>query len=157
MYSLSRYMADISIIKSWVEESLSDELFIVDVSLTGPRNQQKLKVLLDGDKGVTIDQCAEVSRKLAGRLEENEVFPGAYHLEVSSAGIDQPLKFKRQYYKNIGRQVKVLLNDGKEAKGFLESVTEKGITVKTLLKKKEELLNNIEFENIQHIKVLVTF
>lgn len=150
-------MADISVIKSWVEELLADELFMVDVSLTGPRNQQKLKVLLDGDKGVTIDQCAEVSRKLAAKLEENEVFPGAYHLEVSSAGIDQPLKFKRQYYKNIGRQVKVLLNDGKEVKGSLESVTEKGITVKTLLKKKEELLSNIEFENIQHIKVLVTF
>ena len=150
-------MADISVIKSWVEESLADELFMVDVSLTGPRNQQKLKVLLDGDKGVTIEQCAEVSRKLAVKLEENEVFPGAYHLEVSSAGIDQPLKFKRQYYKNIGRQVKVLLNDGKEVKGSLESVTEKDITVKTLLKKKEELLNNIEFENIQHIKVLVTF
>ncbi len=149
-------MSDVSVIKGWVEELLDDTLFVVEVNLTGPRNQQKLKVLLDGDKGITIDQCAEISRKLSAKLDEHDVFPGAYQLEVSSSGVDQPLKLKRQYYKNIGRQVKVLLKDGKEVKGSLEAVTEKDVTLKSV-QKKEELVNVIAFENIQHIKVLVTF
>lgn len=149
-------MEDISLIRTWVEERLADGLFVVDVTLAGPRNQQKLKILVDGDKGVTIDQCAELSRKLSAKLDEADVFPGSYQLEVSSPGIDQPLKLKRQYYKNIGRQVKVLSYDNTEIKGLLEAVSEKGIVVKEV-QKKEEKLHSIDFESIQYIKVLVTF
>lgn len=150
--------ADISDIISQVEKLLEDpSLFLVEASLNGHGNQQKLKVLIDGDKGVTIDQCATISRKLGHWLEENDVINGAYQLEVSSPGLDLPLKQMRQYRKNAGRKVKVIQNEGKELKGTLEEVSEQSITLKIEKKKKETELVTIPFENIQQTKVLVTF
>jgi ribosome maturation factor RimP len=144
-------------IKKWVEEFLDQSLFVVDVSIAGAKGHQKLRISLDGDKGVTIDQCATVSRKLAARLDAEDLIKDAYQLEVSSAGIDQPLKMLRQYQKNVGRQVKVALKNGKEEKGALEAVSEKDLTLKKALKKKETELITISFEDIQHTKVLITF
>lgn len=144
-------------IKKWVEEFLDQSLFVVDVGIAGAKGHQKLRISLDGDSGITIDQCATVSRKLAARLDAEDLIKDAYQLEVSSAGIDQPLKMLRQYHKNVGRQVKVTLKDGKEEKGALEAVSDKEVTVKKALKKKETELITISFEDIQHTKVLITF
>ena len=135
---------------------LDSTLFVVDVSLTGPESYQKLRVFLDGDRGVTIDQCAEISRKLAKRLDEEDLIKDAYQLEVSSAGIDQPLQLLRQYHKNVGRMVKVFKTDGKEVKGTLISVNEQGIAMEIKNKKVTEM-STILFQDIQHTKVLVTF
>ena len=135
---------------------LDSTLFVVDVTLTGPKSYQKLRVFLDGDKGVTIDQCAEISRKLAKRLDEEDLIKDAYQLEVSSAGIDQPLQLLRQYHKNVGRMVKVFKTDGKEVKGTLISVNEQGIAMEIKNKKVTEM-STILFQDIQHTKVLVTF
>jgi len=150
-------MDEVSVIKEWIGEFLHPTLFIVEISLAGPKGHQKLRIFLDGDNGVTIDQCAEISRKLAAKLDAEDLIKEAYQLEVSSAGIDQPLKTLRQYYKNVGRQVKVTLKDGREEKGALELVTEQELTIKKALKKKETEIVKILFENIQHTKVLITF
>lgn len=149
-------MTEAATIKDWVSEMLDSTLFVVDVTLTGPKSYQKLRVFLDGDKGVTIDQCAEISRKLAKRLDEEDLIKDAYQLEVSSAGIDQPLQLLRQYHKNVGRMVKVFKTDGKEVKGTLISVNEQGIAMEIKNKKVTEM-STILFQDIQHTKVLVTF
>lgn len=149
-------MTEASTIRDWVNEMLDSSLFVVDVTLSGPKSYQKLRIFLDGDKGVTIDQCAEVSRKLAARLDEEDLIKDSYQLEVSSAGIDQPLQLLRQYHKNVGRMVKVFRNDGKEVKGTLISVNEQEIAIEVKNKKVTEM-STILFQDIHHTKVLVTF
>ena len=96
--------------------------FLVDLRIKPTNN---VKVFLDGDSGITIDKCVQVNRKLYRKLEEAVFFPdGDFSLEVSSAGLDEPLKSLRQYKKNSGRQVEVLLQDGTQKEGQLKDVTE---------------------------------
>ena len=104
--------------------------FPVDVSVMGVKSVPKITILLDGDEGIGIDKCAEVSRKLGAQLEEREdLLPGAFTLEVSSPGLDTPLKLPRQYAKNVGRRVKIKLKDGSERTGRLEAATAEAVTV----------------------------
>lgn len=110
-------------IREMAEAMLASEShFIVDVRVTAGRSGGKVVVYLDGDEGVSIDECAELSRSLGEKLEEEDVFDNAYTLEVSTPGIDHPLESERQYRKNIGRELRILLNEGKELKGKLLGV-----------------------------------
>ncbi len=86
------------------------ELFLVEVQIA-PGN--KIALLLDGDHGITIDNCTNVHKALYKFIEETGLFAdNNFSLEVSSFGVDRPLKLLRQYKKNIGRTVEVILNDG---------------------------------------------
>jgi len=136
--------------------SSDTELFLVKVILKGNSGNQKLIVLLDGDNGVTIDQCSTVSRELSGMLEEQDLISGKYFLEVSSAGLDFPLQSVRQYRKNIGRSLKVFLLDGKDISGELKEVTEDNIVLEEK-KKKESIQHDIKFNEINKSMVLVSF
>lgn len=102
----------------------SGDHFLVDVTLSAGRSGQKVQVLLDGDEGVSIDDCARLSRALGAQIEESDLFDGAYTLEVSTPGIDFPLNSQRLYRKNIGRTLKVTLLEGKDVKGILREVRE---------------------------------
>src|SRR5687767_2735293 len=111
-------------IKKMAEPLLGDEsLFVVDVIASFRGSPKKLLVILDGDKGVNIDACADVSRELSKVLDETNLVDGAFVLEVSTPGLDQPLKTNRQYVKNIGRNVKVKTKD-KTIEGKLTTVNE---------------------------------
>jgi len=110
-----------------IEEILLEEpvYFLVDLRIKPINN---IKVFLDGDSGITIEKCVQVNRKLYKKLEEAAFFPaGDFSLEVSSAGLDEPLKSLRQYKKNIGRLVEVQLQDGTQKEGQLTDVSEEGI------------------------------
>jgi ribosome maturation factor RimP len=96
--------------------------YLIEVQITSTRLTQKVLVLVDHDEGIGIDACASISRQLAARLEEQELISQAYILEVSSPGLDQPLKLHRQYVKNIGRELKVQLVTGEVLVGKLEEV-----------------------------------
>lgn len=149
-------------ITSLAQEYLQDhpELFLVEVVITGAARRQKVMVLLDGDQGVTIEQCSKLSRKISAALEEKELFEGAWFLEVSSPGVDFPLKFQRQYPKHIGRRLKVVKNDGSEVIGPLLEVTAAGIRVNAETKIKKQTQHNevfIEHDSIQRVSVLVSF
>lgn len=109
----------------------SGEHFLVEVSVSGGRSGQKVQVFLDGDNGVSIDDCARLSRALAERIEELDLFEAAYTLEVSTPGTDYPLNSQRQYRKNIGRSLRVSLVEGKDVKGVLKGVSEDGIVLVT--------------------------
>lgn len=147
-------------VKELVEEKIADrpELFLVDIKML-PNN--KLIIHVDGDEGINIQDCAAISRHVGFHLEEENVLEKAYNLEVSSPGIGEPLKLKRQYDKNIGREVSVKLEGGDVKEGKLLNVTESGITIEAKIKekgKKAELVEtNIDFNNITETKVLISF
>lgn len=120
-----------------------------------------LNLLIDSDQGLTIESCARVSRLVSEELEAMEIMPDAYTIEVSSPGLDYPLSSKRQYLKNIGRELKVNLSTDKEVVGKLLEVDDAGI--KMLVKKKEkgkkatEEELTIPFEEVKKSIVQVSF
>ena len=133
--------------------------FIVDASLSKHR-PMKVTVLLDGDKGVNIDDCASLSRMLTEALDKDLLAGEDYTLEVSSPGLDHPLKLKRQYIKNIGRNLKIHLTEKTIVQAKLTGVTESGITVETSERegKRIELKKNeIPFTEIEKTFVMVSF
>ncbi|HMI04326.1 MAG TPA: ribosome assembly cofactor RimP [Pedobacter sp.] len=147
-------------VKELIEEKIADrpELFLVDIKML-PNN--KLIIHVDGDEGITIQDCAAISRHVGFHLEEENVLEKAYNLEVSSPGIGEPLKLKRQYDKNIGREVSIKLEGGDVKEGKLLNVAESGITIEAKVKekgKKAELVEtSIDFNNITETKVLISF
>jgi len=146
-------------ILSVVEEHLPDtSYYVVDVKLTGKKGYEKVVVLVDGDKGISIDVCAKITRSLSDELDELNMFEGSYTLEVSSPGVDYPLKSERQYLKNLGRSLNIDLVSGDNVKGNLIDTESSGITVEIDKGKKldkEKLF--IPFSDIKKSKVLVTF
>ena len=147
-------------VKELIEEKIADrpELFLVDIKML-PNN--KLIIHVDGDEGITIQDCAAISRHVGFHLEEENVLDKAYNLEVSSPGIGEPLKLKRQYNKNIGREVSVKLEGGALTEGKLLAVSDDGIVIEAKVKikgKKAELVETgIDFNNITETKVLISF
>ena len=145
-------------VRQVVEEAIVDDqsLFLVGVKLKGNPGNQKLMVWLDGDEGVSIEQCILVNRKLSQVLDEEDWIDGKYHLEVSSAGLDHPLQLLRQYQKNIGRTLKVMMKEGKEVKGKLLKVDENEITLLVAEKKSEKEVI-INFNDVEQSLVTVSF
>ncbi|MBI3578953.1 MAG: ribosome maturation factor RimP [Ignavibacteriales bacterium] len=99
------------------------EIFLVDITIRGERGSKVAQVYVDTDKGITIEECAQISRELGTVIDEMRVFQGAYHLEVSSPGIDKPLRLLRQYPKNIGRPFKVTYREHEASNSFIGKLT----------------------------------
>jgi len=145
-----------------VEEKIAEmarlDLFLVSAKLL-PNG--KLVILLDGDKGIGIAECAQVSRYVGFKLEEEDVIKTAYNLEVSSPGIDVPLTMARQYLKNIGRELAIKMADGSKREGRLTALTEDAITIEEKIKqkgKKAEIIESvIPIDQITETKVLISF
>lgn len=136
----------------------SEDVFLVEVKVIPGNN---IKVFLDADNGITIEKCIKINRALYNQIEESELFPnGDFSLEVSSPGVEEPLKLHRQYKKNIGRTVEVTMNDGTKKEGKLTTVNDDEIIIeeKTEQGKKTVIkTTNILFNQIKYTKVLVTF
>jgi ribosome maturation factor RimP len=134
------------------------QYFLVEIRIKPTNN---VKVFLDGDQGITIEKCISINRALYKQLEESGMFPnGDFSLEVSSPGLDEPLKLHRQYLKNTGRPVEVLLKDGRKVEGKLLEVSDSGVLVEETRgknKKKEVLQHSFSFDNIKSTKLQVVF
>jgi len=146
-------------IEKLLDQKLEDtDIFPVEVKLL-PGN--KLQIFLDSDSNLTIEKCAEISRYLQYHIENEQLLPETYKIEVSSPGVGQPLKFFRQYKKNIGRNVEVTQNDETKKEGTLLYVDENKITIEEEVKlkgtKKEKIQTDIPLENIKKIIVKITF
>lgn len=151
----------ISSIRQFAESQLGDlpDYFLVEVRLS-PSNQAA--VFIDADKGASIDKLAKINRSLYKMIEEAATFGegGNFSLEVSSPGLDEPLKLHRQYEKNKGRRIEVLLLDGLKKEGILEEIKTGGIVLKETLgnkKAKQEQLTEIAFNQIKFTKICVVF
>jgi ribosome maturation factor RimP len=147
-------------IAEMVEQIIADDptYFLVGVQIRPTHN---IKVYLDADGGVSIDRCVSYNRLLYKQIEASEIFPaGEFSLEVSSPGLDEPLKMHRQYLKNIGRSVEVTLLDGSLVSGVLKEANAEQIKVETEKgkgKKKEIELKEIPFGEVKATKILIVF
>jgi len=148
-------------IEKLLEEIITQpELFVVDINIGSYNKSTRISITLDGDEGVMIDQCVSVSRKLGNKMEELELMPEAYTLEVSSPGLDKPLLLQRQYPRNIGRKLKVLTKDANTFTGELTAVDAEKISVLDEKKIKSKIFTNlveIPFDNIKSTTVIISF
>lgn len=149
----------VSAIEIKINELLNDlpGYFLVEVSIKPTNN---IKVFVDADQGATIDQLSRINRILYKWVEEN-LFPnGDFSIEVSSPGLDEPLRLERQYFKNIGRLVEVLLKNGIKKEGKLVSASENEIVIeeeKGKGKKKGLIEHKILKQEIKTTKIQVKF
>ncbi len=138
--------------------STEPDLFLVEVRIKPTNN---IKVFIDGDQGVSIDKLVRYNRNLYRQIEEEAMFPnGDFSLEVSSPGLEEPLKLHRQYMKNIGRFVEVVLNDGSKIEGKLTGATETNLLVEETKgkgKKMETAQHTISLSEIKTTKVQIKF
>lgn len=143
-------------IRQLAEEQLTNPAhFVVDVVLSWRRNPKKITVILDGDNGISVEDCAELNRTLSVALDREDLIEDSYLLEVTSPGLDQPLRLLRQYKKNIGRRVRVK-TASLSAEGILKAVTEQGITLQAGKANKPTEME-IPFAEIEKTIVLVSF
>jgi ribosome maturation factor RimP len=155
------HMSDLALKKM---EELLDEVaalqavFRVDVKLSPSHH---IRVFIDADEGVTIEKCTAVSRALYKRIEESGLFAGGnFSLDVSSPGVDEPLKLRRQYKKNTGRKVEVVLMDGSKVTGTLINVNDDEMIVEEKTGKGNKQITKqitISFNQVQQTRVLITF
>jgi ribosome maturation factor RimP len=97
----------------------------------------KLEVFIDSDTDVTFEKCSKISRYLESHIEENKWLGENYTLEVSSPGVGRPLKFLRQYKKNIGRNVEITLKNGTTKNGLLLKTDDENLYIQEKIPVKE--------------------
>ncbi|MFZ1530336.1 MAG: ribosome maturation factor [Ferruginibacter sp.] len=145
-------------IKNLLQPLLTDDIFLVDMRIKPTNN---FKIFLDADAGLGIEKCIKINRALYKSMEEAALYPdGDFSLEVSSPGIGEPLKLHRQYIKNTGRNVEVVLNDGTKKEGKLTLVSENEITLEYTEgkgKKAEIKQLQVPFPDIKETKVQIKF
>ncbi len=111
-------------IKKLIDSQLQGtDKFLVDIIV---KRGNSILVFIDGDEGVKLQDCIDLSRHIESNLDRDYE---DFSLNVSSHGLDQPLKLLRQYKKNEGRGLSVLLSDGSKIKGKLIMAKEDGISI----------------------------
>ncbi|MEY3051505.1 MAG: hypothetical protein RLY31_1290 [Bacteroidota bacterium] len=128
------------------EEQAFQDCFLVELHLH-PGN--KLVVYVDCDSGMTLEKCRRINRFLEAHLDENGWLGTQYGLEVSSPGLDRPLTLRRQYVKNIGRELAITLQDGQPLSGKLEAVGETSVTLSRQVVTKEGKRNRKTMETME--------
>jgi len=147
-------------IKKLVEDNLGERMFLVDFKVS---RTNVINVFVDGMDGISIEQCVALSRLIESNLDrETEDF----ELEVSSAGLGQPFKVIQQYYKNVGKEIEIVANDGVKREGVLKDVSADGITLISESSKKIEgskkkhiVIEELKymFKDIKSAKEVITF
>lgn len=137
-----------------------NQYFLVDVKV---HPKKKLQVFIDGDYGITIDKCAEISRYIEEQLDDEGIAGNDYVLEVSSPGMNNPLKVLRQYKRRIGNEVEVVLYTGEKLEGILRQAEHDKIVLELPMSKKEKKQagvkgdatkdRDIPFEEIKSTKI----
>ena len=149
-------------VMSLLSDSLENypDIFLVDFKVS---NDNAIKIILDSDKDINLKDCINISREIEGSLDR-EVLD--FSLEVASAGVGNALKFPRQYFKNIGRKLEVVLSNGAMFSGELTKVEDRLIQLqwkqrepKPIGKGKVTVTKNktIAFDEINQSKVIIKF
>ena len=148
----------IDTISKLLQSILTDDIFLVEIKVKPINNY---KIYLDADGGLGIEKCIKINRALYKHMEEMGLYPeGDFSLEVSSPGIDEPLKLFRQYKKNVGRNVEITFNDASKKEGELLEVNENELVIKYTEGKGKKLVEHqptIPFSEIKQTKVLIKF
>ncbi len=139
----------LDIVKDVLEGS---DKYLVNMKIT-PDN--RIFVDLDGDNGINIDDCIEVSRAIENSLNRDEE---DFELNVSSAGADSPLKMPRQYRRHVGRELSVEPFEGAKVEGILTEAGDSQFTIKTKGSKKEPSKElTFAYEDVKTARVLIRF
>lgn len=138
-----------------VEDAVTAEGFdleSLDVTRVGRRG--RVKVVVDSDDGVDLDQCADLSHKVSAILDANDdlMGDGPYTLEVSSPGVTRPLTLPRHWRRNIGRLVRVVLADGGVVTGRVTAADEREAVLDVAGKSRE-----VQYDTVGKAKVQVEF
>jgi len=153
-------MIDKKIIESLVNEILTEDQFLVEVTVS---LGNVIHVMVDSDKAISINQIVEISRYIESKFDrETEDF----ELSVFSAGLSEPLRLVRQYKKNIGKELDMLLNSGLKLTGVVKEVTDQAVSLEVTTKektegsKKKELVtrvHRIDYSEIKEAKKIIKF
>ena len=137
-------------IKGLVNQAIKDtDLFLVDIKMTPNR----ISIFIDKMNGVTIDECVNLHKHLVSQFRDDPIFE-THNFEVSSPGMDQPLKVLKQYQRRVGRELNVITIDGLEHIGVLINAAEEGIALKVITDKKETE-EYYPFNDIKQAKLIV--
>ncbi|AQX04610.1 ribosome assembly cofactor RimP [Elizabethkingia meningoseptica] len=137
-----------------------ENLFLIELKISADSN---ITVIIDGDESVSLQDCLDVSRAVEFQLDREE---HDFSLQVMSPGLSEPLKLPRQFAKNIGRELDVLLNDDTKIQGELKIVSEDSITLelkyrrpKLVGKGKEDVIEDriIPLADIKKALVVIKF
>ncbi|ROH95766.1 ribosome assembly cofactor RimP [Chryseobacterium daecheongense] len=109
------------------------DLFLIDLKFSAGDD---ITVILDGDNGVSLQDCLDASRAIEFNMDREE---HDFSLQVMSAGLSEPLSTPRQFNKNIGREIEVLLNDSSKIEGELSKVDEEKITLVLRYRKPKDI------------------
>ncbi len=143
--------------KKFLEEGFQD-CFLISIE----QHKQNIQVFIDSDTGINFEKCQKISRYLESFIDTNSWFGDHYVLEVSSPGISRPLVYPRQYLKNKGRDLDIILTDGSEISGNIMDVNENGIIIsrqeirKEGKKKIQEIIETqLEYKTIKEAKIVI--
>ena len=143
-------------IHSIIEEIVhSSDYLLVDTVLRGSEQKPVIEIFIDSAKGVTTVECADISRKLHAAFEDKDIVNQSYRLDVSSPGVDRPLKYLEQFPKNIDRKFKIEFNNNEttsEFEGKLKSIDNSELC---FIVKNEEVI--VEFSQVVSAQVLISF
>jgi len=145
-----------------LQEALSENtsLFLISLDIQGAN---EIKVVIDGDQGVKVEDCIAVSRKVEHNLDREEE---DFSLEVMSAGATSPLTLPRQYKKNIGRSLAVKTTSGNKIEGLLNEATDDNVTLSWKTREPKpvgkgkvtvEKIETIAYAEIAEAKVMIKF
>jgi ribosome maturation factor RimP len=145
-----------SAVNEWIG---SNDAFLVEVK-TSP---SRIAVFIDKPEGITLQECAALNRYLAGRFENDPVWE-THELEVSSPGMDQPLRVYKQYLRRLGREVRLVLQTGKVVKGKLIAADETGIEVAETVSNRERknagptrVNRRFAYDELKETKLVISF
>ncbi len=131
-------------------------VMLIDVVFRGQGNSKVIEVYIDDEKSLSVEKCAEVSKKLISNLDKEEDIDFNYRLDVSSPGVDRSLKFLKQYPKHINRQFEIQFKDENEIKkDFIGKLKEVNGDDFIFIVGKEEI--QLNFNKIIKAKVKISF
>ena len=136
------------------EETENLGYLFIELDFRGDTRNHILEIYIDNEVGITTVDCARVSRAIGDMIEEEELIESKYRLDVSSPGIDRPLKYIQQFKKNIGRSFELQLEDGNDSKLEGKLLELDNDDLKFQIKKEVKVIN---IKNIKSAKVLVRF
>ena len=146
------------LLENALEENKS--LFLIDLNIS---EDNQIRVILDGDKGVTVEDCIAVSRAIEHNLDREEY---DFSLEVMSAGVSEPLAFPRQYKKNIGRSLRIKTKKDEKIEGELTAANDESCTLKWSAREPKPVGKGkvtvqkeatLPYKDIMEAKVMITF
>jgi ribosome maturation factor RimP len=131
------------------------DIELVDLQILGSGGRTIIRIYADQENGISLDTCTKASRAIAAELDRMDPIKSQFVLEVSSPGLDRPLKTKRDFEKSMGKKVKIKYLDGEKPtriRGIIQQVNDETVTLDV-----DQELVQINYKNIELAKLVIEF